>query len=442
MRSFLATFLSTVVVVPVAAGDLKETHEWPGWRGPTRDGRVHPNEPAWPLSLEGDTLSRSWEVKLGPSYSGPVVTDDRVFVTETVDKQREVVSAFSRVTGKRIWSTEWNGSLEVPFFASKNGSWIRSTPAYDGERLYVAGIRDLLVCLDARDGKELWRRDFVKEFDAPPPAFGFVCSPLVVGPHVYVQAGAAFVKLEGKTGKVLWKTLEDGGGMYGSAFSSPAHAKILGKKQLVVQTRTKLAGIDPTDGAVLWSTPVPAFRGMNILTPAIAGNRVFTSTYGGGTRVFDIERSRTEEPEGQNGLRGTEFQVREIWKDGAQGYMSSPILAGGHAYLHLRNRRIACFDLSEGTKTWTTQERFGEYMSMVLHRDLIVALDASGTLLLLRANPKQFEILSRREVNESPTWAHLAVVDGDVFVRSLDGLTVYRWQGHQGRPTGTAGLPR
>ena len=53
--------------------------------------------------------------------------------------------------------------------------------------------------------------DFVEQFKAPLPDFGFVCSPLVVGDFVYVQAGAGFCKLDKQTGKVLWRVLTDGG---------------------------------------------------------------------------------------------------------------------------------------------------------------------------------------------------------------------------------------
>ena len=145
--------------------------------------------------------------------------------------------------------------MKVPFFAARNGSWVRSTPAYDGEYLYVAGMRDVLVCLRARDGSEVWRVDFMETFDTPLPDFGFVCSPLVIGDAVYVQAGGGFARLERKTGAVRWRSLQDGGGMQDSAFSSPVLASLQGVPQLVVQTRAALAGVDPEDGTVLWQHP-------------------------------------------------------------------------------------------------------------------------------------------------------------------------------------------
>ena len=111
--------------------------------------------------------------------------------------------------------------MQVPFFANANGSWIRATPATDGERLYVAGMKDVLVCLDCNTGEQLWRYDFPAKDGTKVPAFGFVSSPLIVGDSVYVQAGEGFCRLNKKTGELIWRSLQDGGGMYGSAFSSP-----------------------------------------------------------------------------------------------------------------------------------------------------------------------------------------------------------------------------
>lgn len=107
----------------------------------------------------------------GPSYSGPVVAADRIFVTETRDAEVEVIRALDRNTGRLIWEAEWDGAIKVPFFAAGNGSWIRATPAFDGGRLCVAGMRDVLVCLDAGDGSTIWKRDFVNETGSEVPSF-------------------------------------------------------------------------------------------------------------------------------------------------------------------------------------------------------------------------------------------------------------------------------
>lgn len=409
MKTLITSFLLLVSTSALlAAGD------WPQWRGPQRSGQVA--GPAWPDKLDTNHLRQVWRVELGPSYSGPIVSGERVFTTETRDKKVEIVTAFDRRSGQVLWRAEWPGALSVPFFAKSNGDWIRATPACDGESLFVAGMRDVLVCLDAQNGQERWRVDFVRQLDAPVPEFGFVCSPLVDGEAVYVQAGASFVKLNKRTGDILWRTLEDQGGMWGSVFSSPIIATLGGLRQLVVQTRQKLAGVDPEDGQVLWEQPVEAFRGMNILTPVILGDTLFTSTYGGRTIGFKVTQADGK------------FSVREAWRHKAQGYMSTPVVIEGVAYHHLKSQRVMAIEVETGRELWTSDRSFGKYWSLVAQGDRILALDQRGQLFLLRANQEQLEELDSRKLTEAETWAHLAVADDQVFVRELHALSAFQWE--------------
>ena len=397
----------------VSVGDFGASDSWPQWRGPDRDG--HFTGAAWPEKLDTNHLQRMWRVELGPSYSGPIVSADRVFTTESKDKKFEVVTAFDRTSGKELWRAQWEGAMTVPFFAKSNGDWIRSTPALDGDRLYVAGMRDVLVCLDTGSGTQRWRVDFVKELKSPEPDFGFVCSPLVDGEAVFVQAGASVAKLDKLSGKILWRSLQDKGGMWGSAFSSPIIATLGGERQLIVQTREKLAGLNLADGKVLWEQPIEAFRGMNILTPVAFGDGVFTSAYGGKTHFFKVSQS-----EGK-------WSVDQTWTDKVQGYMSTPVVVGGHAYQHAKNERVRCIDLKTGEEKWMTGESHGKYWSFVAHGDRILGLNQRGSLYLLRANPGKFEQLDKRKVSESETWAHLAVAGDQIFIRELNALSAFRW---------------
>ncbi|MCX6913692.1 MAG: PQQ-binding-like beta-propeller repeat protein [Verrucomicrobia bacterium] len=387
--------------------------DWPQWRGPTRDGQVR--DAAWPSSLSTNNLTQSWRVELGPSYSGPIVSGGLVFTTETVNKKTEVVRAFDRATGKQAWQVEWEGSISVPFFAKSSGDWIRSTPACDGESLFVAGMRDMLVCLDARTGQERWRFDFVKKLAAPVPDFGFVCSPLVDGEAVYVQAGAGFAKLNKQTGALLWHTLKDQGGMFGSAFSSPIIAELCGKRQLIVQTREQLAGVDLASGSPLWTQHVAATRGMNILTPVPFGDGVFTSAYGGKTWFFRVSRE------------GEAFKVAPAWSHKAQGYMCTPVVINGVAYEQLRSQHVMAVDLNTGKELWTTGESFGKYWSLVANGDRILALDQRGWLYLFNANPDKFDLVDKRKIADAETWAHLGVAGDQLFIRELKALAVWRW---------------
>ncbi len=50
---------------------------------------------------------------------------------------------------------------------------------------------------------------------------------------------------------------------------------------------------------------------------------------------------------------------------------------------------------------------------------------------MIRANPEKFEFLEERELTENEAWAHLAMVDGQLFVRELKALVAYTWKKEQ-----------
>jgi outer membrane protein assembly factor BamB len=221
--------------------------------------------------------------------------------------------------------------------------------------------------------------------------------------------------LHKRTGELVWRSLKDDGGMNGSAFSSPVLANLAGRRQLIVQTREKLAGVDPADGAELWAQKVEAFRGMNILTPVVQDDLVFTSTYGGKTLGF-----RVEQKDGR-------FSVAPAWSHKAQGYMTTPVLVKGVAYNHLKSQRAMAIEVATGKELWTSTDSFGKYWSLVAQGDNLLALDQNGSLFLLKANPEKLDITDRIKISEAETWAHLAVSGDQLFIRELKGLVAYLW---------------
>lgn len=406
--AFVALSLGTI---------LAQAADWTQWRGPTRDSRIHQDAAPWPKSLTKENLKLLWSADLAEGYSSPIVAGGKVFTVETQKRKNEIVRAFDRKTGKPLWDATWEGSMRVPFYAAKNGSWVRSTPATDGKTLFVGGMRDVLVALDVENGKEKWRKDYPNDEKTPLPSFGFVSSPLLDKDHLYVQVGTSLRKIKKSNGDTVWQALADERAMFGSAFSSPYRAKVQGVDQILVQTRTMLGGILPSNGKAAWTTPVKAFRGMNILPPTPIGNKIFTATYGGGSFLYDI------------GKQDKTLAAKELWNDGKrEGYMSSPVVIDGKVYLHGRDKRFHCLDPESGKTLWSSDEKFGEYWSMVTQGNRILALDQKGVLLHIEANPSSFKLLSKVDLETPPTWAHLAVCGDELFVRHLKGINVYRWK--------------
>ena len=306
--------------------------------------------------------------------------------------------------------------MKVPFFARKNGSWVRSTPVYDNGTLYVGGIRDVLVALDAKTGKEKWKIDFVETEKSTVPTFGFVSSPVILNDFLYIQAGAQVVKLRCSDGKKVWGAMKDDRAMSGSAFSSPIIAEVGGKNQLLTQTREEIAGLDLETGKVLWRYKVKAFRGMNILTPTVIGDSLFTSSYGGGSFLFTVSTN----PKG--------LEVSKTWTNKTEGYMSSPISHNGYVYMHGRDKRFHCFEANSGKVMWSSEKKHSDYASLVAKGDSVLALKADGELLIFSLTPKEFKIIDTKKVSDQSTWAHLALCGDEIFVRELKGITKFNWK--------------
>ena len=411
MKVYLTILLFSTIITQNSI--FAEQPDWNQWRGFNRDAVV--TGKAWPNDLKASHFALKWSVKMGSSYSGPIMDGKTIYVTES-SGDNEVVRALDRTTGKEKWRHTWGGKMRVPFFAAKNGSWIRSTPALANGKLFVAGMRDHLLCIDTKTGKRLWEIDFPKEHKTPVPSFGCVCSPMVDDKYVYMQAGAAFCKIEQDTGKIVWQSMKDKGGMYGSAFSSPVFATLRDKEQILVQSRTELAGVDIDSGKILWRQPIKAFRGMNILTPLPYNNGVYTSAYGGRSHFFGIKRDQQS------------WKSAEQWENKGQAYMGSPILFEDHVYLHLRNQRFACYNLKTGKEAWVSDERFGKYMSLVRQGNKILGLDQNGMLYLINATPEKLVIMDSKKISNQETWAHLAVSDGQVAIRELNAIALYDWK--------------
>lgn len=388
--------------------------EWTQWRGPNRDGQFH--GAAWPDDLSTETLKQVWRVELPPSFGGPLVAGDRVFVVDSEDEKYEVARALDRETGKPLWGARWEASIEVPAIGRGQGNWIKATPAYDGETLYVTGMEDVLVALDGETGEVRWRVDFKEHYGTEQPEYGNPSSPLVYKDWVYVMAAGRLNRVKKSTGEVDWNGFDTGNAAELTPFSSPIIATLAGREQLVMLMPKALAAIDPDTCETLWEIPVETSIGAAYPTPVIYKDGVFLSLYGRGTTMFGVTRDE----------EGT-FSVAPRWQNKAKGYMSTPVVVDGHAYVQLTNRRVVCINLDTGEDAWGTSERFGIYWGMTANSDRILALDGDGLLRLIRADKESLEVLDMRQMSEVKAWAPMAFSGDEVYIQDIEGLTKYVW---------------
>ncbi len=92
---------------------------------------------------------------------------------------------------------------------------------------------------------------------------------------------------------------------------------------------------------------------------------------------------------------------------------SGPVVVGNHVF-------------ATGAERWRSRP-YGKYWSMITNGQQILALDEQGKLLLINAKPEAFDLIDERVVSQNECWAHLAMVDQQIFIRHLSGMSVFRW---------------
>jgi outer membrane protein assembly factor BamB len=142
--------------------------DWPQWLGPRRDGVWRESGILQKLPEAG--LKIRWRAKVGLGYSGPVISEGRVFVTDRQPKPEEVerVLCFAEETGQPLWSYAYPCNYRGIGYRSGP----RAAPTVHQGKVYSLGATSNLCCLDAATGKVVWRKDLAREYAARPPRWG------------------------------------------------------------------------------------------------------------------------------------------------------------------------------------------------------------------------------------------------------------------------------
>ena len=102
----------------------------------------------------------------------------------------------------------------------------RDAHNHDG-RVYTIGAMGQMFCFDAKTGKVLWSKDFVKDFNTKLPIWGMATSPLVDGDQLITLVGgenALVVSFDKVTGAERWRALDDPEVGYSPRSFSPSMA--------------------------------------------------------------------------------------------------------------------------------------------------------------------------------------------------------------------------
>jgi len=259
-----------LVVMMISAME-SNAQDWSQWRGQNREGIV-----------KGSNLNLNWLEKkpaliwvfreAGTGYSSPAVVGSMLYLSGSED-DNDVVFALDAQTG----NLKWKQNLGERYVQDR-GDGPRGTITVDGDKLYLIRGGGQIHCLSAKDGKTLWKKDFVADFDGKMMSqWGYSESPLVDGNLVIGTPGSeqgTLMAFDKNTGEVVWvcKEWTDQAG-----YSSPIVVEIDGVRQYVQQSAKGVAGVAAKDGKLLWKVEVEGYRVADIPTPIFKDNIVYVT---------------------------------------------------------------------------------------------------------------------------------------------------------------------
>lgn len=380
---------------------LPTSTHWTSFRGPDRDGhyRQQPVRTDW-----GGALTPLWKQPVGSGYASFVIAEGRAFTIEQRGG-RELAAAYDLATGRELWTSAWNAR----FSSGMGGDGPRATPTWDNGQLYVLGATGEFRALDASTGRTLWRTDILADAGARNIDHGISASPLVVGNIVVVLPGGgngqSVVAYDRQSGKRVWSALDDG-----AAYSSPMLVTLTGVRQILTFTATRLVGLSPENGTLLWEFPWsnPNNASQPLLT---APDRVFIST--------DYGAAMLQVAAGADG----HLTPRELWRTTRMNNkFTSPVLHEGFIY-GLDESILACIDASTGDLKWKGG-RYG-YGQVMLASGHLIVLTEEGELALVRADPTAHQEITRFPAIAGKTWNHPAMSDGILLVRNIEEMAAF-----------------
>jgi outer membrane protein assembly factor BamB len=344
----------------------------------------------------GDVL---WSKKFESPSHGPnglAVADGHVYGATASE-----AFALDQATGKQVWQVALEGAIDMAPGVDDGRVYVSTVPETPAAE-YEAGEVGTLWAMDGKTGKKLWHWDTVPKslWGNPkvnsggglwyPPSFdgkGFVYAgtgnpaPLPgapgkpwgssrPGPNLYADS---LVKLDPKTGKLVWHYQETPHNIYDWDFqNSPIITKAGGKEVAIGSGKSGfVVAVDVKTGKPVWRTAVGKHNGhdndplyaMRGEYEKIQPGEVFPGQIGGVVALAAADSKRIYVPVVNHSL--TLVNGEEVTEESA---------ATGE---------VVALDLASGKIAWEAEMPQPAYGSLVVSNDVVFATTADGAIRAL-----------------------------------------------------------
>ncbi len=384
--------------------------EWPRFRGPNGAGQS--DATTIPVAWDDDELL--WKVELpGKGNSSPVLWGDRIFLTsaDVTDGTRHVLCLSAR-DGRLLWKRDYPASR---YHVHQQNTFASSTPAADAKRVYCAWATPEELALLAFDhqGNELWRLP-LGSFTSQ---HGFAASPVVYRDLVILtndQDGESFlVAVDAASGAIRWKVPRQVLVEQNASYAAPCIRQRPGQPdELIVVGRSHgVASLDPTNGSTHWE--LAALERRPVGSPILFENLVLAACGdgAGNNAVIAVEPPTS-----------TDDEPRAVYRiDRALAPYVPTMVTHGKLVFLWNDRGIAsCIDGATGEVRWRQRVGGNYFSSPVRVADRIYGVSVDGDVVCLAA-ADQYQLLGRSALGETSR-ATPAVAGGRMFLRTESHL--------------------
>ena len=417
LSAYWKTSLVWIAMTAVGLAD-----DWPQWRGPGRDGQWR--ETGIVERFSSDQLPLRWRVPVGSGYSGPTVANGRVYLTDRLlSPQREQVLCFDMATGKALWKYTY----DCPYKGIGYQAGPRASVSIEGGRAYALGAMGHFHCLDAKNGKVIWKKDLNAAYAIEMPIWGIAASPLIYEDRLLLHVGgkkACVVALKKADGEQLWTALPEDRASY----SAPIMIKQAGLDVALFWTGDSVAGLDPGNGNVFWRVPfAPSRMPIGVATPIVSNNDVFVTSFYDGSLMLRLQQDQpAATPVWQK--RGPDERNTEA----LHSIISTPVFLGRHVYGVCSYGELRCLDAQTGRRVWedltATPKARWSTIHFVQNGKRTWMFNERGQLIIAELAPSGFREISRAQLldptleqlrrREGVCWSHPAFANRHVFARN------------------------
>jgi outer membrane protein assembly factor BamB len=403
--------IRVTAVLALAGGAGAWAQEWTRFRGPNGTGISEAK--GVPVTWTAEDFR--WRVKIdGEGHSQPVIWGEKLFLlTALKGGEERALLCLDKRDGKELWRRAYALPTHRPL--NRNSGYANSSAVVDAERViasFVAKNQFWVRCFD-HGGTLRWERN-LGEFTSQ---HGHGASPMIHGDAVIVtneQDGpSSVVALALATGEVRWQAerrVEKGGTAYGTPI---VHRRADGSEELLLASQAHgLSGLDPKSGALNWEAPVYDKR--MVASPVIAGGLAIGSCgsgAGGGNYLSAVRLG------GKGDVSAT--HVAYTLKR-ATPYVPTPLYRDGRVFL-VSDAGIATAIVAEtGKEIWSERLKAEFFGSPVLIGGRIYVASTKGEMLVLGTG-EAFELLARNPLGEGTH--STPCVDADaIYVKTFTHL--------------------